>query len=132
MQAVVLEDIVLARLVTKGMPDILREDEALQPFGKQTLLLEWKHALRMIGLGDSGLLPAGLRGGGATEWQLRHMNVPQLRQRHRWSSERTLERYLQKALYHRPFVEALNDWHRITRPSQLARTILSRSPGWLG
>lgn len=60
MQAMVVEDIVLARLATKAMPDILREDEALWPFGEKALLLEWKHALRLIGLGDCGLLPNGI------------------------------------------------------------------------
>lgn len=33
-QAVVIEDIVLARLATKVMPEILRDDEALWPFGR--------------------------------------------------------------------------------------------------
>lgn len=48
------------------------------------------------------------------------MNVPQ----------RTLERDLQEALYYRPFVEALNGWRKVTRLSQLARTVFARRAGW--
>lgn len=80
-QVVVGEDIVLVRLASKVLPHILRNNEPLWPFGGSSLLLGWKRGLRMVGLGDSGLLPAGLRGGGATEWHLRRMNVPQPRRR---------------------------------------------------
>lgn len=91
--------------------------------------MEWKRALRVIGVGDGGLLSAGLSGGGATAWHLRQMGVPRVCLCGRWSSGKTLER---EALYHRLFVEALTDWRVVARLDQLARTTFSRHAGWIG
>jgi len=54
-----------------------------------------------LGLAHLHLLPAGLRGGGATDAWVRTRDVPGIRRRGRWTSEKTLERYLQEgtALY---------------------------------
>jgi len=55
---------------------------------------------RALGLGDAGVTPAGLRGGGATDYWISCRNVPAVRRRGRWTSERTLERYLQEGGAH--------------------------------
>jgi len=49
-----------------------------------------------LGIQCLGLTPAGLRGGGATDYWIRTRDVPNVRRRGRWTTERTLERYLQE------------------------------------
>ena len=43
---------------------------------------------------------AGFRGSGAIGFSLRLRNLPGLRRRGRWSTERTLERYVQEGVYY--------------------------------
>ena len=59
----------------------------------------FKQVLKHIGVQSLGLTPAGLRGGGATDFWLRTRDVPALRRRGRWSNEKTLERHLQEGAY---------------------------------
>ncbi len=44
------------------------------------------------------VVPSGLRGGGTTHLLLQGWDIPALRRRGRWSSERTLERYLHEGV----------------------------------
>lgn len=71
----------------------------LWPHGDVTLRRHWRRGLTALGIEDDLVAPSGLRGGGATDYFLRHRNVPSLRRRGRWSNERTLERYVQEAVY---------------------------------
>lgn len=49
---------------------------------------------------DSEFIPSGLRAGGASQYSLGIRNIPALRDRGRWTAERTLERYIQEAAFH--------------------------------
>ena len=59
----------------------------------------FKQVLKRIGVQSLELTPAGLRGGGATDFWLRTRDVPALRRRGRWSNEKTLECYIQEGAY---------------------------------
>ncbi len=57
----------------------------------------WDRVLKLLGLWGMGLLPAGLRGGGAIFDLLSHrQNVPRVTRRGRWQKESTLEHYAQE------------------------------------
>ena len=58
----------------------------------------WRRGMSALGVGDIPWTPAGLRGGGATEFFLRTRDVLSLRRRGRWSQLATLDRYLQEAV----------------------------------
>ena len=60
---------------------------------------------RRLGLINSPFTLAGFRGGGATDYFLRCRYAPALRRRGRWSSEKTVERYVQEGVY---FLESLS------------------------
>ena len=57
----------------------------------------WRGALGSLGI--SGFMWHGLRGGGATDHWLRNQNLPALRRRGRWANEKTVERYVQEAVF---------------------------------
>jgi len=59
-------------------------------------LRTWREGLRAIGATEHEWVPAGLRGGGATEHYLRHRDLFELRRRGRWTQLTTLDRYLQE------------------------------------
>ena len=91
----------------------------------QQLLGSWKAAVCRLGLASAGLLPAGLRGGGATEALLTGLPLPELRRRGRWGSERTLEHYLQEATYCCLRARQVHGWGLVSALASLAPTLLS-------
>ena len=78
---------------------LLPHGQALWPEGEGALLKHWHRALLCLGISELPVAPASLRSGGATDYFLRHRDVSSLRRRGRWLSERTLERYLQEAVF---------------------------------
>ena len=56
----------------------------------------FKRQLRSLGVSHQRSTLRGLRSGGATDHWLQHRNLPQLRRRGRWTSARTLGRYVQE------------------------------------
>ena len=100
-QYVTVESPVLAsflRRVISQVPCSLQH-EPIWPGSKYNLRKWWLQTLCSLGLQDSGLTWAGLRAGGATDHWLRNKNLPALRRRGRWSSEKTLERYVQESVF---------------------------------
>ena len=49
---------------------------------------------------NSSFTFAGFRGGGGTDCFHRFRDVPALRRRERWSSEKTVERYVREGVYY--------------------------------
>ena len=56
-------------------------------------------AFRSLGVSHQQKMLHGLRGGGATGHLLQYRDLPQIRRRGRWTSERTLERYIQQGTF---------------------------------
>ena len=69
------------------------------PGGAAEFLKYWKAALIACSCTARALIPAGLRAGGATHHYLLHLDVPRLRRRGRWASEKTLEHYLHEVIH---------------------------------
>ena len=68
---------------------------------------------------------ARLRGGGACDHYLRLGNVSLLRRRGRWTSDRTLERYLQEGLYLSVALRHHLDWSLVESLMRLAPAVLT-------
>eukprot|EP00973_Karenia_brevis_P004915 677509-Karenia_brevis.AAC.1 len=58
----------------------------------------WNRALEALQCNEGPWTPAGLRGGGATDFFLRHQDTLALRRRGRWTQLITLDRYLQEGV----------------------------------
>jgi len=102
-QHVLVEDAGLAsflRWAVSTVPVAFRSRKIWgQPQTKMTAV--FNACCSSLGIAHLHLVPAGFRGGGATDAWIRSRDVPSIRRRGRWTSERTLERYLQEgtALY---------------------------------
>jgi hypothetical protein len=99
-QHVLIEDGTLAQCLRRLLGCIPSEFQN-QPLWTQpahTHLAVWRKGLAALGMTDTNWLPAGLRGGGATEHFLKHREVLQLRRRGRWTQLATLDRYLQEGV----------------------------------
>ena len=102
-QHVLVEDAGLASLLrwaVSTVPVAFRSRKVWgQPQTKMTAI--FNACCSALGIAHLRLVPAGSRGGGATDAWIRTRDVPGIRRRGRWTSERTLERYLQEgtALY---------------------------------
>jgi hypothetical protein len=97
-QHVLLEDPGLAALlhwIIQRIPADSR-DRPIWRGAQYTFATFFTRACRGLGLHALALTPAGLRGGGATDYWIRTRDVPGVRRRGRWTVERTLERYLQE------------------------------------
>ena len=62
-------------------------------------LAQFYLVLQRLGIRSLQLTLHGLRGGGATEHWLSQRDIPGLRRRGRWTSERTLERYVHEGAF---------------------------------
>ena len=99
-QHVIIEDDALAAFLQwllKPVPDhartlCMRRREA------STYADLFRKGLRQLGLQFPAFTPAGLRGGGATEFFLATRDIATLRRRGRWTQIQTLERYLQEGV----------------------------------
>ena len=80
------------------------KQQLVWPGGAQDFIKHWDAALRLLGLTGLDLTPSGLRPGGVTHHFLIHQNVPLLRRRGRWQSDRTLEHYLHEVIYAQQYV----------------------------
>ena len=100
-QHVLIVDLPLALFLQQVVALVPRDrlDESLWTRPAAEHLTLWRRVLLRLGLGSSGFTPAGLRGGGATEFHLCHQDVPRLRRRGRWTQLTTLDRYLQEGVY---------------------------------
>lgn len=99
-QHVLIEDPCLAtglRLLLDRVPPAARSQPLWLGTPAQHLTC-WHKGLAALGIADSALVPAGLRGGGATEHYLQNRDVFELRRRGRWTQLATLDRYLQEGV----------------------------------
>ena len=90
----------------------------------------FQRQLRSFGVSHQHYTLHGLRGGGATDHWLQHRHLPLLRRRGWWTSERTLERYIQEVtilLHQNQLSKEFADRLR-ARASFLCRTRLRRVP----
>ena len=99
-QHVIIEDAALARLLQKLLAPVpayaMRQKLWHRP--ARDFLDLWHQGLLAVGAPTANWLPAGLRGGGATENFLRNKDIQALRRRGRWTQMSTLERYLQEGV----------------------------------
>ena len=118
-QHTLIEDATLAGFLNRHRrPDGHR----LWPGTAATFWSAWRRAQRALGLEQFNFTPAGLRGGGATDHFLRHRDIPLLRRRGRWLSERTLERYVQEGVF------CVNASLRDTRRAKLVHELAALAP----
>ena len=129
-QYVTVECPMLAELVRWLCASLPAADRETRVFaGSSTDFLRyWRAALRAADLGESSALPAGLRGGGATHHWLVHQDVPRLRRRGRWASERTLEHYLHDVVYALRLAEANLESTKVAQLERLSAAFLSPPP----
>jgi len=98
-QHVLLEDEGLARLLQwarSHVPPWKQQGLIFQGKSSTVFAIKLKEAARALGVDELRLTPAGLRGGGATDFFLRTREVDGLRRRGRWTNLKTLERYVQE------------------------------------
>ena len=107
-------------------------DELLDSFiwisTEADFIRRWDRICRALGLALLHFTPGCCRGGGATEFYLETENVPLLRRRGRWSSEKTLERYVQEGVYCMRIAMQAQCQPRIAELAKLAVSILSADP----
>ena len=100
LQSVLFEDELIARFAQcclESIPWNLRH-LPIWPSTPAKFRESWDRALARLLLSHLKLLPSGLRGGGACYHMLIFsQNLPRTRRRGRWTSEKTLEHYLQQA-----------------------------------
>ena len=125
-QFVLVEDASALSVVGRILSDL--EGETLWPFGPAALHLEWRRACGMLGVDSLHLVPSGLRGRGATDYFLRTRNIPNLRRRGRWTSEKTLERYVQEATYNWGAADMLERTHNVVHGLALLAPALLQPP----
>ena len=134
-QHVLLEDPGLASFLAWAISTVPVEQRGRriwsQPQYKMAAI--FSECCEALGLAHLHLSPAGLRGGGATDTWVRTRDVPGIRREGRWTSEKTLERYLQEgtALYLRsnlhPDTRALVD-REAAVATELCVLLQQRSP----
>jgi len=97
-QHVLVEDAGLAALLRWARGTIPRAllTKKLWSLPQHQMVLVFNRCCTALGIAHLPLVPAGFRGGGATDAWIRTRDVPGIRRRGRWTSERTLERYLQE------------------------------------
>ena len=98
-QYVTIESKILAEFLQTVVASLApgRLHERVWPVAGQPLRDWWRGALGSLGV--SGFMWHGLRGGGTTDYWLRNQNLPALRRRGRWANEKTVERYVQEAVF---------------------------------
>ena len=69
------------------------------PGGYKVMLKQWNHVCHSLEVAFLQPTPAGLRGGGATDFHLRFANLDWLQRRGRWRSRDTLDHYVQESTY---------------------------------
>ena len=99
-QHVLVESEGLGRLMRALIWHFAPEDrlQQLWTLRESQHLAQFYVVLQRLGV-RSQLTVHGLRGGGATEHWLSQRDIPNLRRRGRWTSERTLERYVQEGAF---------------------------------
>ena len=100
-QHVLVESEGLGRLLRKMIWHFPPEDRSQQlwTLRESQHLAQFYVVLQRLGVRSLQLTLHGLRGGGATEHWLSQRDIPGLRRRGRWTSERTLERYVQEGAF---------------------------------
>ena len=81
-------------------------------------LAYFQRQLRSLGVSHQHCTLHGLRGGGATDHWLWYRDFPLLRRSGRWTSERTLERYIQEGTFP---LDKKSSLQRSCRPSRCSR-----------
>eukprot|EP00971_Amphidinium_carterae_P154168 3057567-Amphidinium_carterae.1 len=124
-QFVVIEDALMAGFVHRQRAAVSQplQQELLWSQGLVEFLHMWRQGLAVLGLTAMPYVPSGLRGGGATHHFLMHQDVPRLRRRGRWQTERTLQHYLHEVVYaqqqkHMPAaaLELVSKWASLCSP----------------
>lgn len=98
-QHVLLTDMHLGRFLRWALSD----SQARGPLWTQSeshFRLLWDRGLLAVGASELQLLPAGLRGGGASHHYLLYQDVTTLRRRGRWNNLATVDRYIQEGVVH--------------------------------
>ena len=106
------------------MPDH-RLDATLCEFTAAQHFACFQRELGSLGVSHQRYTLRGLQGGGATDHWLQYRGLPQLRRRGRWTSERTLEKYIQERDLSTSSEPALQ---RSCRPSQCSRRARASLP----
>ena len=130
-QFVLIEDGSVATYLAEAKRQWLSLRTKLLPsFSERLLLRKWGQVLKLLRIASWGLRPASLRGGGATEHFLKYGNSPLLRRRGRWTSERTLEPYLQEGSYHMMHVPRFGyGWQTVLAVHRLSGDIFRSTAG---
>lgn len=100
-QFATVEDRVLARFFHWLVKDLAENElhNYIFPGGANAFLRYWAAATAQLRIKGLGLTPSGLRPGGATHHYSVHQDLPRLRRKGRWQTDRTLEHYLHEVVY---------------------------------